>query len=187
MAIGAERQDRSAVSGGWTLAVIGGIGAVSLLVAPVVQMPKIVEGGRDTVSRYTSDGLAFLSPDERALLSRLDTLVPADARVIGNPSTGMGFGYMLSGRDLYPRTWATPRTEEWSILAESLRDAGTDPTVCEALGSYGNAEYVLDFGPGEATPGRFIAPGMTGFEGQPGFELVAREGDASLWRITACR
>jgi len=159
---------------------------VPLLVAPVVMMPKVIENEWDEESRYASGPDSWLSPDERALLEDLDDLVSADAVIIANPSTGSGFGYMLSGRDVYPRTWAHPRTAEWKIISESLRDAGTDPAVCEALEVYGSPEFVLDFGEGEATPGRFVLPGMTDFEGQPGFELVAREGDASLWRLTAC-
>ena len=45
---------------------------------------------------------------------------------------------------------------------------------------------MLDFGPGEKTAGRFVLRGMTDFAAAKGFELVAAEGDAELWRITAC-
>src|SRR5690606_15525393 len=96
------------------------------------------------------------------------------------------FGYMLSGIDVYPRTWATPRTEAWKVLSADLRDAASDPAACEALAVYGDPRYVLDFGIGDDTPGRHFAPGMTRFEGQDGFEWVAGDGEVSLWRITAC-
>jgi len=172
---------------GWIgVAASAVIVAIGLVAAPVVMMPKVVENDWDDESRYASGPDSWLSTDERALLERLDDLVPADARVIANPSTGSGFGYVLSGREVYPRTWSHPRTSEWRTIMESLRDAGTDPAVCDALAAYGSPEYVLDFGVGEATPGRFLVPGMTDFEGQPGFELIAQEGDASLWRLTAC-
>ena len=178
---------RAADLAGWLSAGVAAVVViVPLLIAPIVMMPKVIENEWDEESRYASGPDSWLSPDERALLEDLDDLVPADAVIIANPSTGSGFGYMLSGRDVYPRTWAHPRTAEWKTISESLRDAGTDPAVCEALEVYGSPEFVLDFGEGEATPGRFVLPGMTDFEGQPGFELVAREGDASLWRLTAC-
>ncbi|UNK69735.1 DUF6541 family protein [Microbacterium sp. H1-D42] len=158
---------------------------VLILLRPVA-MPAVTQGTYDRESRYLAATDAYLNPDERQLLESLDENVPADARVIGNPSTGSGFGYFLSGIDVYPRTWAAPRTSEWDVLAAGLRDAGTDPTVCTALEAFGDPEYVLDFGEGEAGPGRYLMPGMTDFAGQPGFELIDSVGDASLWRITAC-
>ncbi|MCK2036314.1 hypothetical protein KZC51_09205 [Microbacterium sp. SSW1-49] len=171
----------------------GGVGMIALtvfmivlvLVRPVA-MPAFLEGTYDRESRYLSDDDTYLSPDERELLESLDDLVEPGARVISNPSTGAGFGYMLSGVDVYPRTWSSPRTDEWQVLANGLRDAGTDSAVCDALHAYSDPEYVLDFGPGESAPGRYKMPGMTDFDGQPGFEEVAAVGDVSLWRITAC-
>ena len=111
--------------------------------------------------------------------------MPPDAVVIGNPSTGMAFGYAISGRNVIPRTWAPPAGDAYGVLWTSLRDVAQDPAVCPALGAFG-AEYVLDFGPGEEYPGRWIMPGFADLDGQQGFELVDREGAASLWRVTAC-
>src|SRR5690606_16402322 len=122
----------------------------------------------------------------RALILRLPELVAAGATIIGNPSTGMGFTFALSGVNAIPKTWSPPNSGEWDVLAEHLRDAASDPEVCTALRSFGEVDYVLDFGLGETTAGRFQLPGLTDFDGQRGFELVARQGDASLWRITAC-
>lgn len=138
-------------------------------------------------SRYDVDQRTFLDLDERALLESLPEYVGADDRVIANPGTGAGFGYMLSGLDVYPRTWAPPATAEWDVLAQRLHEAASDPSVCEALMAYDTPEFVLDFGRGSTEPGRYVMPGMTGFADSDGFEMVAREGDASLWRITACR
>lgn len=158
---------------------------VLVLLRPVA-MPNFRTGGFDAESRYLVTEESYLSIDERALLEHLDEYVEPGARVIGNPSTGSGFGYFFSGVDVYPRTWAPPSSGPWPVLAEGLRDGAADPAVCEALAAYGDPEYVLDFGPGEDAPGRYVMPGMTDFEGQLGFERVARVGDASLWRITAC-
>lgn len=170
----------------WAVTAGAVVSVVGLAAAPVVPMPKLYEAP-DGELQYASGPDSWLSDDERALLERLDDLVPDDARVIGNPSTGSGFGYFLSGRDVFPRSWAQPQTLSWSVISARLKDAELDAAVCEALSVYGSPDFVLDFGPGEATPGRFILPGMTEFDDRPGFELVAREGNASLWRITACR
>ena len=168
----------------WGLVAVAVLGIASLIAAPMVQMRGVTHGTVDTQSRYVTQD--WLSPDERALLERLDESVDEGERVIGNPSTGMGFGYMLSGRDVFPRTWAHPGTAQWAVIQNGLRDAGTDPAVCDALETYGSPSYVLDFGLGVDTPGRYKFEAMTDFAGQPGFELVDSEGDASLWRITAC-
>lgn len=161
-------------------------GMVVLSIVRPVDMPRFIEDVFDTESRYAATEESFLDPDERSILARLDEWIPAGERVIANPSTGAGFGYMLSGVDVFPRTWATPRTEAWSTLSAHLRGAAQTPEVCEALAAYGDPQFVLDFGPGDTTPGRYIAPGMTGFAGRAGFELIAEAGEASLWQITAC-
>lgn len=158
---------------------------VMILVRPVA-MPAATQGTFDRESRYLATPDSFLDPDERELLENLADHVPADARILGNPSTGSGFGYFLSGRDVYPRTWANPTSAAWQEISSGLRDVGSDPEICEALAIFGSPEYVLDFGPGDDSPGRYVMPGMTDFVGQPGFELVYSVGEVSLWRITAC-
>lgn len=167
------------------LALLGAGVLILALVRPV-PMPAFLEGTFDRDSRYLITDDTYLSTDERALLEQLAELVPRDARVIANPSTGSAFGYVISGVDVYPRTWSPPRSPEWDLIAEGLRDAAENPEVCTALAAFDQPQYVLDFGPGEYGPGRFEMPGMTAFAGQQGFEFVAAQGDASLWRINAC-
>jgi len=175
----------------------GGVAATGLAIATIIMlattvlrpvaMPEITENEFFPGSTYDENGVeAYLTADERALLESLDEHVEDGAVVLGNPSTGSGFGYFLSGVDVYPRTWSPPTQEQWHVLANGLRDAAELPEVCDALEYFGDPEYVLDFGPGEVDPGRYVMPGMTDFAGQDGFERVAEEGDVSLWRITAC-
>jgi hypothetical protein len=130
---------------------------------------------------------SYLSTDEYELIRRLPTLIPDDALIIANPSTGAAFAYALGDRDIVPRTWSPPDTAAWWTLADHLRDAQDLPGVCEALAAYGSPGYVLDFGIGGTRPGEYRMPGMTGFTGHPGFTRVAAVGRASLWRIDACR
>lgn len=175
---------------GMSIAAIGlavsAAGMVALILLRGVAMPAFLEGTFDPYSRYLQAEDADLNPDERSLLEDLPDLVEADARVLGNPSSGAAFGYFLSGIDVYPRTWSPPKTEPWAVISESLREAAVDPEVCDALEIYGDPEYVLDFGPSDDGSGKFPAPGMTGFASEQGFELVKENGRASLWRITAC-
>ncbi|MEV8250811.1 DUF6541 family protein [Microbacterium sp. NPDC076768] len=180
--VGTAHRDRVRLVG----SAVAAVGMIVLIMLRPVAMPLFLDGTFDPQSRYIADSDSYLDPDERLLLESLTDYVPEGERVIANPSTGSGFGYMLSGYDVYPRTWSPPNSDEWDILAQNLRDAASDPEVCAALGAFEDPEYVLDFGPGEDRPGRWLMPGMTDFEGQPGFELVTSVGDASLWRITAC-
>ncbi|WP_449407908.1 DUF6541 family protein [Microbacterium maritypicum] len=166
------------------VAVTAIVGAALVAIAPVVLLRVASE--TDEQSRYAMDGDSYLSQDEYDLLVRLPELLPEDAVLIANPSTGAAFAYVLGERDIIPRTWSPPQSDAWDVISADLRDAGDDPAVCEALAAYGAPGYVLDFGIGGTRPGEYLMPGMTDFDGRPGFEEIAREGDASLWRITAC-
>ncbi|WP_309065047.1 DUF6541 family protein [Microbacterium sp.] len=185
MALEARTRARRTLSN-WLVAAGTSIVVLLIVVLRPVPMPAFLEGTFDKESRYLTTGESYLSTQERAFLENLDDHVQPGERVLTNPSTGSAFGYMLSGVDVYPRTWSPPRTSEWELVAVELRDVSERPEVCQALSTLGEPEYVLDFGEGERAPGRYQMPGMTDFEGQSGFELVARDGDVSLWRITAC-
>lgn len=184
-AIPAEGIARHAFAPTAAVAVIAVMGATGIVIAPVI--PLKVADETDEQSRYAMNQESYVSTDEFALMRRLPQLIPADALLIGNPSTGASLAYLIGQRDIVPRTWSPPLSQAWDMIAARLRDAGVDPEVCSSLAAYGGPTYVLDFGPGEEGPGLYRMSGMTGFEGREGFEEVAREGDASLWRITACK
>jgi len=179
-----ERASDSAIVPWVGVALVAVFGIISFAASPQIARRDVFAHTTDP-NMYTVSAQSFLSVDELALLRRLDETVPEDATVIGNPGTGMAFGYAISGRDVIPRTWSPPAGADYAVLWESLRDVATEPAVCDALDTF-DARYVLDFGPGEEYPGRWLMPGFTGLADQPGFELVDREGTASLWRVTAC-
>lgn len=180
-----DPQAGGATAAAWTIGILAAFGAVSLAVAPVIQWRDVWTGAVDRVTWYQIDESSYLSLDERALLERLSDSVPPDELIVGNPSTGMAFGYALGDHAVYPMTWQPPRTLAYEVLASSLHAAATDPQVCPALDAIGT-RYVLDFGPGDQEYGHYVLPGFTDIEASEGFELVDREGRASLWRITAC-
>ena len=73
---------------------------------------------------------------------------------------------------------------EQEIYAD-LRNALTDPDICPALEEE-QVEYVLDFGEQEIHGGAHPYPGLEDLESSGAVELVDSEGDAKLYRITAC-
>lgn len=168
--------------------IVGSVCALAAAIATVaVVRPAFVdvvnEVGEEIPNPYREEA-DYLDEDERELLDALPELVEDDATVIGNPSTGMGFGYAFSGLDVVPRSWSPPG-DFLDVLAERLPAAAEDSEVCSVLERY-SADYVLDFGEGEQDSGRWVLWGFTDLDGRDGFKLVAEEGDAKLLRITAC-
>lgn len=140
---------------------------------------------RTGTHKYDVVALDYLSEDERNLLEALPDLLGPDDRILGNPSAGAAFGYALSGRDVVPRTWSKPKSQDFETLRLELVDLAEDPSVCAAVRRMG-VDYVLDFGPSAEGPGKWDMPGLTGFASAEGFEKIAADGEASLWRIVGC-
>lgn len=136
-------------------------------------------------SSYEESETSYLSVDERAMLEALPEYVDAGDRVLGNPSAGAAYGYALSGLDVVPRTWSKPGGGDFEVLQEGLVDLSDNRDVCPAVERMG-IDYVLDFGDSASGAGKWEMPGLTGFAGVEGFDLVASRGDASLWKITGC-
>jgi hypothetical protein len=138
----------------------------------------------DVQTRAVSGTL--LTSHEWDLLEELPRLLPAGARVAANPWDGSGLAYAVSGvQVLVPQLGARPTGPE-KVVAERLTDAGRDPEVCRALDQLG-IRYVLDFGPTMWIDERAAAyPGLEHLFGSRVVRLVASEGDAYLFEITAC-
>ncbi|MFD5866067.1 DUF6541 family protein [Agromyces sp. NPDC127015] len=147
-----------------------------------------------TIRAYTDAADApILSGSERKLIERMPEHIPADALVAGNPWTGTPFAYALTGIRMMSPHFNSYLYPGAKIINERLNEALEDPAVCDAVRSAG-VTYVLDFG------GYFKDAGETGLEidgttpylglrdlAEAGVgEEVDREGDAVLYRITAC-
>ncbi|WP_417562173.1 DUF6541 family protein [Microbacterium sp.] len=173
-------------AGAWTATALVVVVCTAVFAAtPVVQRYHVAVDRYEVRSPFIPASDSWLNFDERALIARLPQLVPHGERVIANPGTGAAFAYALSGVDVYPAKWQVPRSPDYALLAQKLRDAASDPAVCEAVDRLG-VDYVLDFGLGDPGTGHVKMPGFTDFTGQPGFTEVASVGSSSLWRIAAC-
>ena len=125
-----------------------------------------------------------ITPDERALIDELPDLIDKDAVVAVDPRSGAALAYALAGVDTTLKHLLHRHDPEVYVIQDKLNKAATDPTVCPAIRKLG-ATYALYF-PGKTISDQKPFPGFTHLDTAPGFELVAKQGDAALYRITAC-
>ncbi|NKX56153.1 DUF6541 family protein [Arthrobacter mobilis] len=132
-------------------------------------------------------GRALLG-DEQEFIRSLGPVLPPDAVVVGDPFNGLPYIYALTGhRVVFPQMINRPGNEDEAYLRRNFRNILTDPEVCRALGRLG-ATHVYDDGPIRArrTDRHLQWPGFRGVDYSLGFELVARQGTAAIYKITAC-
>lgn len=130
----------------------------------------------------------LLSDDERAFFERIGPQIPPGAVVAQNPWSGSSLLWPLTGREvLFPHL-----TGEWTddqlLLAQGLRDAGSDPRVCPVAERL-NVRYLLvgiaDFWLGDQRANGF--PGLVAPPTGPDFRLVSADGRGNiLYEMTAC-
>ncbi|WP_435527002.1 DUF6541 family protein [Microbacterium aurantiacum] len=128
----------------------------------------------------------IITPDELALIDRLDELVPEGAVIAGDPWTGTSFAYGLSGRQVLMPHLLMDETAAARIINTRLDTEGDSPEVCDALAETG-VRYVLDFdGGGDFMDNDGDFTGLDQLADSPYAELVAEDGDARLFRIVSC-
>ncbi|WP_448003848.1 DUF6541 family protein [Agromyces bauzanensis] len=168
---------------------VAAVAAVLLIVIGVITQtgPQLDQRTRWAQRLYVlAPDSPLLSSDEAALLERLGDEVPEGVVVAGSPWTGASLVYAISDRrPLLPAIFGDRRGAT-VVLMESLRAAGDDPEVCDALRE-ANVGFVLDFGAREVHPGEHPIPGFAELEASDAVRLVDQEGEARLYEVTACR
>lgn len=134
----------------------------------------------------------ILSIDERTLIERLDTVVPADAIIVGNPWTGTSLSYVLGDRRVLNPHFNVSADPRHVLINMHLADATSDPEVCDALAELG-VKYALDFGVYTRDAGGVLSfDSTTDFRGLVDLAdsgvvtELDREGDKVLYEITGC-
>lgn len=150
---------------------------------PLTPIPAVVSSA--AVWYAPGEDAALLDTDENTLLERIDDEVPEDALIAGNPWTGAGLAYAISGRHVLMPHMLMEETPELQSVNEHLRDATAGSEVCDAIDEL-QVDYVLDFGENGVHANTPIFEGLTDLEGSPAVELVDSQGDARLYRIIAC-
>jgi len=173
------------------------VGAAAVGAAAVAGLVLATQGAavRGEVERAaTTYGLdpAILSQDEYDLIERLPREVESDAVIAGSGWTGTSLAYALADRMVLAPHFNVSNDPRKVIVNTRLNAALTDPEVCPAVREL-DVGYVLDFGweaggagPAEPFDGLVDYPGLTGLADSGAVELVDEEGDARLYRVTAC-
>ncbi|MGN5731800.1 DUF6541 family protein [Arthrobacter psychrochitiniphilus] len=158
-----------------TLAVVTQLGAIQTYIGANKQFYE-----RNTAT-------SILSDDEYKLLSRIDSEVPADAVIVGNPWNGSSLVYAFEDRPVLRYHLSQRKTLQESIVEQKLNMAASDPVVCKAIREL-NVRYVLDFGSQYLLnhPDRLNYEGLQGLASSDAVTLVDQEGAAKLYRVTAC-
>lgn len=171
----------------WTLGVAAACLAAFALVVAGPNVRGVLIQVRE--AHTALPGAPLLSPDERALLERLDDVVPADALVMGSPRTGTSLAFALSERAVTEMHVYGTRSQGEDYLRQNLVNIETDPLVCEYVRETG-VDFVLDFGDRDIMDNVDLArfyDGMQNLEPNDALALIDSEGDdARLFQIVGC-
>ncbi len=159
------------------------VAAIGFLVFPLPAVPRAIVYAQNVFD--LDDDAVLLSSDELTLLQRLDKTVPEGVVVAGNPYTGAGLAYAISGREVLMPHMLVDISDDMELINDHLDDALTDGKVCDAVDAL-NVGFVLDFGDREVHPDQHPLPGLEDLEDAGVVELADSEGDARLYQITAC-
>lgn len=130
---------------------------------------------------------SILSDDEYKLLARIDQEVPADAVIIGNPWNGSTLVYAFANRKVLKFHLTDPTSPTEALVEKTLNMAREDPATCNAIREL-NVRYVLDFGTQYLLnhPQSGSYAGLQNLATSDSVELIDQQGDAKLYRVTAC-
>lgn len=138
---------------------------------------------RDVSYRFDSASQG-LSPDEAALFERLETELPEDALVIGDPLTGAGLLFAYTGHDVvFPHVTGRYGADA-ALLARTLVEG--DAAVCDAIENLG-VTHALDFGDAVLFQNHYTTyDGLHHLGESSILTEVDRVGDAALYEVTGC-
>ncbi len=157
---------------------------VILIVTQLFGMPGMLQYVQNNYSLNSTSRL--VDDSEYKLIKKVPEIVPAGEKVVVNSWNGSALVYALEGVETTEKHATGAYTDEQRLINEHLDDAEVMPQVCDVLAKE-DAKWVLDFSnePLINDPG-LVYPGYDDLDTNPGFEEVAREGDAALYKITAC-
>jgi hypothetical protein len=126
-----------------------------------------------------------LNRERQQQLAVLAAQIPPGAGLVGRPENGSPLMYALYGTNTFYRSIPVLSSGDNGLIGAGFDEMTRRPDVCAALARH-NIRYAIDsphvywLDRPERTPGLFH------LETVEGLEVVARAGDYTLYRITAC-
>lgn len=155
-------------------------GVVVLLAAGAVSLPNLDANSARLRSANETSGWT-MSAGSVALMSTISRWVPASQTVLADPCQGSVWMYALGDRMPMIRHFEILPTERQQLVFDHFRDLATDPAVRSAAAELGIG-WVFVSG-GKIRPWDRPRPGLTHLSGLRFLTLVARDGDASLYKV----
>ncbi|WP_231941118.1 DUF6541 family protein [Arthrobacter sp. U41] len=166
------------------------VGIVALVLTGILgfttQQANVREAQSSAASGYqlTNDA-PLVSTDELALMKRLPNEVPEGATMVGNPWNGSAMAYAFSGRKLLQLHLLGEVPDDATEIFDGLNAANADPAVCPVVRRL-QISYVLDFGHEEIQGWDHGYRGLDNLITDGVARLVDSEGQAKLYKLTAC-
>lgn len=137
--------------------------------------------------KMAETGTSQLDQDEMRLLAQLDDYLEEGSKVFGDPEAGVGYADLLSEHESYvglPTILQNLSLDQWRLM-EYFQEWETNEYVCQIIRDNNIEGLVVNRivrEEREDTYGTLLLTDLSA----GGFELVAEEGNAQLWRITGC-
>ncbi len=130
---------------------------------------------------------ALITRQEQAFFTTLGRYVPAGQRIVNHGWDGSPLIYALSGVPVVSYSTRPPRAMPPTYLSLHVDRIAEDPQAC-AYAKQLDARYVVTSGPLEFAnePSVRFWAGVTAVKPSSTFEVVARSGQSTLYRIHAC-
>ena len=170
---------------------VGALGALSLVLAMgSIGQGSLAEDSLWAHRAYDVDYMThtpWVDPGEELFMDYLQGRLPDDAVVYGYPASGAGLLPVLTDIDSFHRINSVGGDRpDKRYVARTFKEIRTDPRVCEIINDEGGTPLYYEDRTVHDREIKGEFPGYLGVDTSQGFELLATDGNASIWRITAC-
>lgn len=159
--------------------------AAAALASVAISAPTVLHLHRFAYEPGKEDINHVASPEELAMIRSLEELLPDDAVLLGDPSTGAALAWAVSDVEVvFPQVYVREGERAEDLLRQEF--GSFSPEVCDVLDEHSITHFYSDT---DATnfgrDSRETAPGLHDVD-ESRLDLVARGGTAAVWRITGC-
>ena len=155
-------------------------GVAVVLAVAAISLPEVGEStARLRWTNKVSGGT--LSAGSTALMSTISRWVPPSQTVLADPCQGSVWMYALGDRMPMIRHFEILPTERQELLLDHFRDLATDPAVRSAAAELGIGWVFVSNG--RIRVADHPRPGLSRLSGLPFLTVVAKDADATLYRL----